>query len=584
MFKRSLTNWEARIFELKSEAFVQDAQEIAAEHAVNWSVRLDPDGTAVGGTAWNLTEMVHVSPPPTYWLRDLGTDRRTVEELTSSPPPGPQRIYRKKQLSPYWQDLIKACVIDQLFVRRNSCVHILGNVVRPLRVLATCAQKPEPWKISVDDVAFAIQTARKVQASGKLADLIYGVVISILDPNHLTDNCPLSPALTRDKIKHGRRSRFTKSVEELRSDLEERKHAEKLPERRAFWELVRIAFTETPRSFLDLLRFAQTQTFVMTGLREGEGALLPADWKRYREYIDVSGKPAADAGGISRSLILRHFAEKQRVIYKDSTALFETAQHVPLIFEENLTKTLDQVVFATEPLRRTLRRQIETGRALPDFEAGNLVRAIELYTYLTGNPFIAETPQSEKQRYIDIYHRDFNPEIFEQLRQEQLQRIGNCNLEMATYVYFNRFNGAPYRRADGTPWEGRKSWESIYLRIAEVEEYLARELPTKRSYVIENYRSIQPEWLQDVTTIGLTAGASAPEILVQEVLDFLAQKGFTDKSELEVMPEHIRFGLDPNVVRTIASAPAGVTAEHRDQEESFLPADEFAGPRTYDVH
>ncbi len=31
----------------------------------------------------------------------------------------------------------------------------------------------------------------------------------------------------------------------------------------------------------------------------------------------------------------------------------------------------------------------------------------------------------------------------------------------------------------------------------------------------------------------------SPEILVQEVLDFLAQKGFTDKSELEVMPEHI---------------------------------------------
>ena len=192
------------------------------------------------------------------------------------------------------------------------------------------------------------------------------------------------------ELKSGaRRSAFTKSLDELRSDLEERKHAEKLPDRRAFWELVRIVFTEEPRSFLDLLRFAQVKTLILTGLRVGECTLLPADWKRYREYFDFKGRPAGETGGISRSLMLRHFAEKQRDVYEDSTALYETVQHVPLIFEEILVATLDKVAAATEPLRTTLRRQIDTGRILPQFEPGELVRIVELYTFLTSNPFFA---------------------------------------------------------------------------------------------------------------------------------------------------------------------------------------------------
>ena len=169
---------------------------------------------------------------------------------------------------------------------------------------------------------------------GKLADLIFGVVRSILDPNHLIDNGPLFPALERDKRIHERTAKFTKAEQRASERiLEERKNAEKLPERRAFWELVRIVFTERPRSFLDLLRFAQAKTLILTGLRDGECTLLPADWKRFHEYLDKDDRPAGKAGGISRSLKLRHFAEKQRVVNEDSIALFETVQHVPAVFE-----------------------------------------------------------------------------------------------------------------------------------------------------------------------------------------------------------------------------------------------------------
>jgi len=88
-------------------------------------------------------------------------------------------------------------------------------------------------------------------------------------------------------------------------------------------------------------------------------------------------------------------------------------------------------------------------------------------------------------------------------------------------------------------------------RLVEV----ARNMSTN-SHLIENYRSIKPEWLEGVKTVGLTAGASAPEILVQEAVTFLQQQGFTDLREVEVMPENVRFGLPPEIVEAIGAAPA----------------------------
>jgi len=93
-------------------------------------------------------------------------------------------------------------------------------------------------------------------------------------------------------------------------------------------------------------------------------------------------------------------------------------------------------------------------------------------------------------------------------------------------------------------------------RLVEV----ARNLRTN-AHLIDSYKNIKPEWLEDVRTIALTAGASAPECLVEEVVKFLADKGFGNVQELEVMPENVRFGLPPEIVEAIASAPAGVSAD-----------------------
>ena len=93
-------------------------------------------------------------------------------------------------------------------------------------------------------------------------------------------------------------------------------------------------------------------------------------------------------------------------------------------------------------------------------------------------------------------------------------------------------------------------------RLVEVARNLATE-----SHLIDSYRNIKPEWLEGVKTIALTAGASAPECLVEEVVKFLATKGFDNVNEVEVMPENVRFGLPPEIVQAIAAAPSAATAD-----------------------
>jgi len=93
-------------------------------------------------------------------------------------------------------------------------------------------------------------------------------------------------------------------------------------------------------------------------------------------------------------------------------------------------------------------------------------------------------------------------------------------------------------------------------RLVEV----ARNLGTS-SHLIDSFGNIRPEWLEGVKTIALTAGASAPECLVEEVVEFLGTKGFDNVKEVEVMPENVRFGLPPEIVEAIASAPTGAAAE-----------------------
>jgi len=73
-------------------------------------------------------------------------------------------------------------------------------------------------------------------------------------------------------------------------------------------------------------------------------------------------------------------------------------------------------------------------------------------------------------------------------------------------------------------------------------------------YLIDNSQAIDPKWLEGISTVAVTAGASAPEILVEDVVNYLRQNGFSNVEEVEVMPENVRFGLPPEIIQAIDSA------------------------------
>jgi 4-hydroxy-3-methylbut-2-en-1-yl diphosphate reductase len=73
-------------------------------------------------------------------------------------------------------------------------------------------------------------------------------------------------------------------------------------------------------------------------------------------------------------------------------------------------------------------------------------------------------------------------------------------------------------------------------------------------YLIDNSAAIAPTWLEGVQNVAVTAGASAPEVLVEDVVNYLRQNGFANVEEVEVMPENVRFGLPPEIVQAIGGA------------------------------
>ncbi|MGH9727136.1 MAG: 4-hydroxy-3-methylbut-2-enyl diphosphate reductase [Candidatus Acidiferrales bacterium] len=65
--------------------------------------------------------------------------------------------------------------------------------------------------------------------------------------------------------------------------------------------------------------------------------------------------------------------------------------------------------------------------------------------------------------------------------------------------------------------------------------------------LIEDGNDLQAAWFEGVARLGLTAGASAPEILVEQVSQRLANFGFTDQRDLDLIREDVRFTLPPEL-------------------------------------
>lgn len=83
------------------------------------------------------------------------------------------------------------------------------------------------------------------------------------------------------------------------------------------------------------------------------------------------------------------------------------------------------------------------------------------------------------------------------------------------------------------------------VRLVEV----ALDAGADASHLVDNADHVDPAWLEGVSTIGVTSGASVPEDLVHGVLDRLAEAGFGEVTEIEAAEERLVFALPPEFRR-----------------------------------
>ena len=88
------------------------------------------------------------------------------------------------------------------------------------------------------------------------------------------------------------------------------------------------------------------------------------------------------------------------------------------------------------------------------------------------------------------------------------------------------------------------------VRLVEV----ALECGADDSRLVDKAAELDDTWLTGVTTVGVTSGASVPEILVRGVLDWLAERGYADVEEVVSAEESLLFALPPELRRDMRKA------------------------------
>ena len=77
------------------------------------------------------------------------------------------------------------------------------------------------------------------------------------------------------------------------------------------------------------------------------------------------------------------------------------------------------------------------------------------------------------------------------------------------------------------------------VRLVEV----ALQSGARDSHLVDYARDVDPAWLEGVETVGVTSGASVPEVLVKGVVDLLAEHGFGEVESVRTAEETITFAL-----------------------------------------
>ena len=88
------------------------------------------------------------------------------------------------------------------------------------------------------------------------------------------------------------------------------------------------------------------------------------------------------------------------------------------------------------------------------------------------------------------------------------------------------------------------------VRLVEV----AKEYGAKAGYLIDYASEVKDEWFVGVETIGVSSGASVPEILVTDLLDELARRGYSDVETVTATEESLLFAIPPELRKDLRAA------------------------------
>ena len=520
-------------------AFVSTGLRLANEHGLVWDLTCGADGRIDRTQRWNLTTLAGMVPPPVKWLPHLSYDENVIPPLNEILIARGLRPVSGGAMPRSWCDLLKAAVLTEILVKRNKPAFALEGVGRHIRILAACARDVEPWDLTGEHVQLAYNAALHVGESGKLASNFEMVMKVLFDSQHLADRSPLARFCTPyasataiaaqgvvEKLK--KYGRNYKDTGEMRKALHQRKSASKLPDEKAFWELTRIVFTEQPLTFADAIRFSMIKLGIVTGFRVGENAIVPLDWRRSRDYVDANGRSAGENGGISRSLMIRYFAEKQdNDVDQNGIILYENTQHVPPMFEGLVEEILADAERLTRPMREILIQQTQTGRLMPDLNPDALVPYAELFTRLSGNIRIVEEPLPPD--LVMKYRERHDAAVLEEIRSFQHARLveGAPSSKGARLYWVDHVPDdlVPYD-SDGVAISNRVGkrkrqlrWSRIRFRVSEVEDLFRRKISTKLSdtapFNLAGGRTLYPHellFLMPIRALGEGRGDSITDV------------------------------------------------------------------------
>ena len=326
------------------QQFIGDIRQAVQAKGLPWDILLDGCGQPLAGEDWDLRTLNGSHQRHAAGTGGFGVDTQVRELAIGSGWPE-ARLPAGRVLPAPAQEFIKALIAHRCLNGRTSgSTQTLAKAARRL----FSSTRASPWNITREH----FERLLSLKSWSDKARRDFCVVARIIDQHLLSTGCPVQPHIQ------------TASEAALLPTLNARSGGDKLPGKGALFELTRIVFQETPRTFNDAVTFAILRLVILTGLRITEVLTLPLDCLVWDEHVDVvTGRSAADIGGAGRSLRLRYYGEKRRDGTPDM--LIETSQHVPARFEDLVASAVNEVITMTRPLRCVLEKQSSQRDAFP---------------------------------------------------------------------------------------------------------------------------------------------------------------------------------------------------------------------------